>query len=1037
MDFRLLGPLEVRDGDRAVRVRAGKERALLALLLVNAGRTLAVDRIVDELWGEDAPATAAKIVQIHVSALRKVLPPGMLRTRPPGYVLELEPDRLDLLRFERLVAEAQSALAEGRSSEAAEGFGAALALWRGPALAEFASEPFAGFETARLEEARMGALEQRIEAELQLGRHGDLVGELEALVARHPLRESLRRQHVLALYRSGRQAEALASYQDARRALDAELGLEPSQSLRELELQILRQDPALELLPPAASRAGSAPEQATTLLEREAAFATLEDAIDGARRGRGRAVVVVGEAGIGKTALVESIATRSTDGLRVLAGACDPLLTPRALGPVRDIAQKVGGPLEAALATAAQREDVLHALVAELAGGGPTLLVVEDAHWADEGTTDVLAFLARRVRELPVALVVTSRPEGAGARHGALTVLGDLARDTLTRIELESLSAGAVAELARAVDRSPDGLHEATGGNPFFVTEVLAAEGEDLPLSVRDAVLARCARLSPEARDAVELVSVVPGRVELAFADALGVPPAAIEESLAAGILVAYERTLRFRHEIARRAVERTLSPPRRLALERRVLEQLQAGEADVARLVHHARRAGVHEAVRRHAPVAARAAAAAGSHREATAHYRAALAASKDLATSERAELLEGLSVEAYLCDRVDEALDARREAIALREELGELRPLGDGLRWLSRILWWAGRGTEAAEAGDESIAVLEAFPDSRELAMALSGLSQLQMLAWSLDEAIELGARAIELARVLDDRETASHALTNVGMARMLRNEVDEGRVVLGEAHALAEAGGLHDHAARALTGLSCLLVERREPGAEEELDRAIAYAGAHELDGYRRYVLGFRATRRFDRGAWADAELDARESLSGRGPGISGFPALVTLARIQTLRGDPTAAGTLDEVSALAHRSRELQRTWAAAVAHAERSWLSNDRDRIADDVAPVFEHASGVRDIWLVGELAFWLWRAGALTEAPSYAAEPYRLSIEGDWEAAAAWWERGDFPYARAEALWHGDEEARAEALALYERLGATAAAARLRNVLAA
>jgi DNA-binding SARP family transcriptional activator len=227
MDFRILGPLEVRDGDREVLLRGGKPRALLALLLVNANRTLSTDRIVDDLWGEDVPETAQKMVQINVSRLRKILPAGILRTRPPGYALVLEQERLDLHEFEALVAEARTSPGAGQAREAADRFCEALSLWRGPALAEFSSEPFASAEGARLEDLRVYALEGRIEADLLLGSHGDLVGELELLIDRYPLREGLRRQLMLALYRSGRQAEALAAYQEARRVLADELGIEP------------------------------------------------------------------------------------------------------------------------------------------------------------------------------------------------------------------------------------------------------------------------------------------------------------------------------------------------------------------------------------------------------------------------------------------------------------------------------------------------------------------------------------------------------------------------------------------------------------------------------------------------------------------------------------------------------------------------------------------------------------------------------------------------------------------------------------------
>src|SRR5258706_1902123 len=232
LEFRILGPFEVREADRVVSIRGRKQRALLALLAVNADRTLAVERIVDELWGERVPETASKMVQIYVSQLRKLLPDGMLVTRPPGYALELEGEQLDLRRFERLFAEGRAAFAAGDAPAAAALLAEAEAVWRGPALAEFASEPFAAPEGARLEERQVAALEERIEAELACGRHADLVGELESLVGRYPLREGLRRRQMLALYRCGRQAEALAAYQEPHRRLGDELGLGPSPSLR-------------------------------------------------------------------------------------------------------------------------------------------------------------------------------------------------------------------------------------------------------------------------------------------------------------------------------------------------------------------------------------------------------------------------------------------------------------------------------------------------------------------------------------------------------------------------------------------------------------------------------------------------------------------------------------------------------------------------------------------------------------------------------------------------------------------------------------
>jgi len=259
-----------------------------------------------------------------------------------------------------------------------------------------------------------------------------------------------------------------------------------------------------------------------------------------------------------------------------------------------------------------------------------------------------------------------------------------------------------------------------------------------------------------------------------------------------------------------------------------------------------------------------------------------------------------------------------------------------------------------------------------------------------------------------------------------------MDRGGAALDEAFALADARGLHDHAARALVAQARESVEHREPAAEQILDRAIAYAEEHELDGYRRYALGFRALRRLDRGAWKDGEIDAREAISGGGPGISSFPALVALGRFQTLRGEPAATATLDQVAALARRSGELLRIWPATVVRAEHAWLAGELAQVAEEVGQAYEHALAVSDPWMVGELAFWRWRAGALAHAPPAATEPYRLSIEGDWQAAADAWQRLGCMHARAQALTHGDQSALRQALAFYKRHQALAAADRLR-----
>src|SRR5215208_4990814 len=261
MEFRILGPLEVWDGEGEVSLGGPKPRALLAVLLLHPNEAVPADRLIDELWGEDPPEGAAAALRVNVSRLRKALPQEVLTTRSPGYVVRVEPDQLDLHRFERLVDEGRSLLARGLAADASHRLRDALSLWRGPALLDFAYESFARAATVRLEEIRLAAVELWLDADLALGCHDELVGELAGLVADHPLRERLRNDLITALYRSGRQAEALAAYQDARRALVDELGIEPSPALQELERAILRQDPALHVEAPTPAPSGEAGER--------------------------------------------------------------------------------------------------------------------------------------------------------------------------------------------------------------------------------------------------------------------------------------------------------------------------------------------------------------------------------------------------------------------------------------------------------------------------------------------------------------------------------------------------------------------------------------------------------------------------------------------------------------------------------------------------------------------------------------------------------------------------------------------------------
>ena len=774
------------------------------------------------------------------------------------------------------------------------------------------------------------------------------------------------------------------------------------------------------------------------LLERGEFLAELEKSFGDVASGNGRVVLVSGEAGIGKTSLVEQFAETQKMHGRILWGACDALFTPRPLGPLYDIAHQIHGKLLGLLEDEAPRASIFSAALDELQKPR-TLIVIEDVHWADEATLDLLKFIGRRISRLKSLLVITYRDDEVKADHPLRLVIGDLPRRSVTRVCLPPLSQCAVDQMADRAGKRIEDLHAVTGGNPFFVTEALASNDPGVPVTVSDAVLSRAARLSASARAVLELVSVVPAKAEMwLIIETVNAATTAIEECLNAGMLLSDGEAISFRHELARRAIEDSLAAPRRQSLHARVLKALlkRGPEGQLARIVHHAAKAGDGSAVLEYAPVAARKAAALNAHRESASHYQTALKFSDCLTAGNRAALLENRSYECYLTDQLNEAWQARREALDVWKQLGNKIREGDNLRWMSRLSWFLGHTDEAEAYSVEAVSTLEVLPVSPELAMAYSNRSQLHMLADQTKEAVLWGSRAIELAEKFGATETLVHALINVGSAELIGHN-EEGRSKLEESLRLALEHNLQEHAARAFSNLSTAYVRNRNyPLAMRYLEEGIIYTTEHDLDSWKLYMTAWRARAHFETGRWTNATDDAAFVLGHpRVPAITQIPALAVLGHVRLRRGDPDASRVLTQAFDLAMKTKELQRIAPVASARAEMAWLKGDIALLIKEASSILELAQGHNDPWLQGEFAFWLWRAGAAQPIERKIAEPYSLQISGEWRAAAESWRSAGCPYEEAMALEDGDEAAQLEALEIFEKLGAGPAAEKLRQTL--
>ena len=776
------------------------------------------------------------------------------------------------------------------------------------------------------------------------------------------------------------------------------------------------------------------------LLERDELLAQLRTAYDEARAGSGRLVFVGGEAGVGKT----SLAQRLCDDLPAMSstrwGACDPLATPRPLGPLHDIAAANGGPLVLLLENSAPAQEV----AAALAGsdpGAPVVVVLEDVHWADEATLDVLRVLGRRVSSTATLVIATYRDDELERNHPLRVVLGDLATaDGVRRLKVEPLTAPAVARMTEGRDIDPVALYRLTSGNPFYVTEALAAGGDDVPATVRDAVLARVARLGPHATAVIEAVSIAPPTLDAASILAMvGEASDSIDECLASGVVRADDGGVAFRHELARVAVEESISPARRLALHRSLLLALidsPRARADVARIAHHAEQAADREAVLRFAPAAATEAARAGAYREAAAQYARALRFGADLGPGDRAELLEGRSRACYLADDQTEAIAVIREAIRCRQEQGARPEEARALTELTDYLWCRGYNAEAAEALTRAAELAADGPERREHAYVLH-TQALDAMGSDLNVCLERARRAQEIGERFGDATIAAHARVTVASAiagRGPEQEVD----MLAEAVDSARRMGEHEVAARGLNALVYRSLGRnRHDLVERYVEDAIEYCTEHTQDLWRIHVQAVAARWALDRGRWDDAVGYAGAVIDDpRESPWTHHESLCVLALVRARRGDPGARDALSDAAAVGVPREEEFAHVDLAAARSEVAWLEGATDDV--DAATVGMLSTGLGDPGSVARLRLWRRLAGLDGAAPVDDAGPYALGLAGRWDEAAEEWDERSHPYEAALARSRTDDvevlrQAHAECLRLGARPLATLVARRLRE----
>jgi DNA-binding CsgD family transcriptional regulator len=767
------------------------------------------------------------------------------------------------------------------------------------------------------------------------------------------------------------------------------------------------------------------------LFERSEQLAMLEAHLaDVVKNKLGRVVAIAGEAGVGKTTLVREFCRRADGAPRVLTGACEPLHTARPLGPFVELGEAAGLTLMSGL----RPDELLAALLGEIGMKSPTIVVLEDLHWADETTLDVLRLLARRIESRPALVLATYRDEELERTHPFRMLLGDLPA-TVARLKVPPFSQTAVADLARQSGLDGEELYRKTGGNPFFVTEVLASAGATVPDTVRDAVLARAARLGPERRAVLEAIAVTPPHTELWLLEAIAPESREhLDRCLSSGIVTAQGDTVAFRHELARLAIEESLFPGRRLDLHRQTLWTLSAHEPaiDPARLAHHAEAASEPAAVLAYAPRAAEQAAAVGAHREAAAQYARALLHEASMSPEVRADTLERHSQECYLASRGEEAIASGRAAAEAFHAIGDGLREADSLLKLSTMERMDGRGEDATASAGRALELLGALPPARELAMAYATTSQIAMCNAATDQMLEAATKALDLAETIDDNETLAHVLITLGTMEMeLEATRPEGREKLLRGVELARVTG-HEHLVG--RGYNNLIYEAYGANdlasVEAYVDQAVAYSTERGLDVFLQCAIGSRAELELIRGEWDKAIESALTVLSVPSAAIPRMGPLVVIGLARARRGDPDPWSPLDVALSIATGIGELQMVAPMVAARSEVAWLEGRTDLVVAETDDIAARARRAHDDWALREIAVWRRRAG-IDETPAGGeTSPRRLTLAGEHAAAAAEWDALGYPYEAALALLDSNEEPHLrEALERLQAFGARAAAA--------
>lgn len=770
------------------------------------------------------------------------------------------------------------------------------------------------------------------------------------------------------------------------------------------------------------------------LIEREDFFTMLQTQIKNIEEGEGHCIFISGEAGLGKTALVKAFCKEQKTNCTIYHGSCDALFTPRPLAPLYDIMWQIKSDPWPNSNTLEERSALFAGFFRELKNQKEkTLIVFEDIHWADEATMDFIKFFARRISLLPCLFILTYRDDEIHARHPLKSILGQLPPDSFSTLQLTPLSRAAVEKMAAEKGYSGEDVYNISGGNPFYVNEILASYSLGVPDNIKNAILSTYNSTEEKTRQVWDLLSVIPVGFEIKYLEKLmPLYLAAIEKCIEKKILIITDGQIYFKHELYRRTVETSLSPQKRVLLNKSILDMFRESfekNNQVERIIHHAKNANAYDTVTHYAPLAARQAASVGAHIEASKLYLTAIENYQGDDKNVLIEFYEGYAYECYLISNIKEAIIYTDKSLTIWREKNDNDKIGNSLRFLSRLWWFDGNRKIAEDFAEQAIAALDQQPSSAFKAMAFSNMSQLKMLSDQSEECICWGEKAIAIAKQLGDEETLCHALNNMGSAMMLiPSSAIKGIGLLHQSLQKALKNSYHEHVARAYTALGTNSVTMKDYAvAKKMLNEGIHYCEEKDLDSFRFYMLSWKARLNLETGNWNEADAIAGCLLKNEEhvPVVK-IGALVVVATIRLRKGEAEALALLLRAKDMAFETMELQRIIPVLCALLEYEWITGNcciETKVLDEV---IEMMGKVEKVTKKNKLYYWLRKARKEYLPLNERYEGYEAGSIAEALKEAYAWEKLGCPYEQALALFEGSDDNKRRALTIVQGLGAGA-----------